>query len=184
MRRTRFGFGPRLGRRPPSPHGMDPHDMGAEEHARRNGRGSAPVALGRRPVADRDLQERFSRRTAQDRPVERGAVSARRARAAYECSARLANPSPGSRIIDSRDRRPRQLPAPSQAAAPPRSRRSTLVIGMAIHVVGAPAVVHQHHRGARLGPRRRRGRGRTRRPLMSLTIAAPRATASRATIAL
>ncbi len=74
------------------------------------------------------------------------------------CSARLANPTPGIEN-DALGRDPRgNRRAETFAELAPDLGDSVLVTGVAVHVARAPAVVHQDHRGARLGDDVRQGR--------------------------
>ena len=103
----------------------------------------------RRDVADRGLEKRLARRARQRSAAPARASRGRPAIAAKECSARFANPSPGS----SDD--PLAADAGSarggDRAPPVRARTSAgdvVVLRARVHLARPSAVVHQDHRRA------------------------------------
>ena len=131
VRRTRFGFGPRLGRRPPSParHGPGRYGHRAARSPQR------PRQCPSRARSGACLRSRPSGTTcAMDRTGSAGRarrVWPRCASAEYECAGPLGKPEPG--IEDHRVARQcrRQSPARARAAAPPAiSSGDVLVFGI------------------------------------------------------
>ena len=106
------------------------------------------------------------------------------ASAAKECSARFGKSK--SRIDDDRVTRDTRVHRPANRLCSSRLNFRGYVrdSSFPIHVARPSAIVHEHDRRAVSRPRRAGRSRRTRNPLMSLTIAAPRAIASRATTAL
>ena len=165
-------------------HGMHAHDVRAEQHRRGDGSGRRPVAV-RRPRGRRwppsgttcakgpRAADGPARRATRGRPAPRS------------CAPRAWRTRPRDRERLARARSPRQPPRrDARRARAPISRDNVVVLGLAVHLARAPAVVHQDHRGARRRPRRPPGAGSYLRALTSFTMRAPRSSAARATSAL
>ena len=172
-------------RRAPSPRRDGRGRCGRPPGRRRSPPPRWPSRALRRPAA---RSTRSGTTCATGRPGAAGPSAASRSRPASTarlCSARLAKPRPGSTISWSRctpQSRRAPIDRPLQVGAGPRQRRRRT---RRARTCPRPAPrVHQDDRRAACGRPAAQGRGRTRSPLMSLTMTAPSSSASAATSAL
>ncbi len=131
--------------------GVHAHDVRAGQHGGGHRRRGAPVALGRRTLADRVAHERFARWPDENRPVdERGQL---REPGQHTIAVRCLFGKPDARVDDHAvERHPGLGGGPQAYAELGRDLADQVVVHrFGVHRLGAAAGVHHDERGTEAG---------------------------------